>query len=146
MKILFRVHISSMLNQKEFDMRPYRYPKKLRPDVDFTTLRRNLSYITTQIFLRRHVISRTSGEITRILYEIIIASCSFFQKETLLKQWIYDNRSSEGKTILVCSLLDRCFYFSSVRYSFICCSNIGRSFVITSQTTLLSTWKYSWTI
>ena len=86
MKILFRVHISSMLNQKEFDMRLYRYPKKLRPDVDFTTLRRNLSYITTQIFLRRHVISRTSGEITRILYEIIIASCSFFQKETLLKQ------------------------------------------------------------
>ena len=86
MKILFRVHISSMLNQKEFDMRPYRYPKKLRPDVDFTTWRRNLSYITTQIFLRRHVISRTSGEITRILYEIIIASCSFFQKETLLKQ------------------------------------------------------------
>ena len=54
-------------------MRPYRYPKKLRPDVDFTTLRRNLSYITTQIFLRRHVISRTSGEITRILYEMIIA-------------------------------------------------------------------------
>ena len=42
-------------------MRPYRYPKKLRPDVDFTTLRRNLSYITTQIFLRRHVISRTTG-------------------------------------------------------------------------------------
>ena len=86
MKILFRVHISSMLNQKEFDMRPYRYPQKLRPDVDFTTLRRNLSYITTQIFLRCHVISRTSGEITRILYGIIIASCSFFQKETLLKQ------------------------------------------------------------
>ena len=66
-------------------MRPYKYPQKLRPDVDFTTWRRNLSYITTQIFLRRHVISRTSGEITRILYEIIIASCSFFQKETLLK-------------------------------------------------------------
>ena len=65
-------------------MKPYRYPQKLRPDVDFTTLRRNLSYITTQIFLRRHVISRTSGEITRILYEIIIASCSFFQEETLL--------------------------------------------------------------
>ena len=86
MKILFRVRISSMLNQKEIDTRPYRYPQKLRPDVDFTTWRRNLSYITTQIFLRRHVISRTSGEITRILYEIIIASCSFFQKETLLKQ------------------------------------------------------------
>ena len=65
-------------------MKPYRYPQKLRPDVDFTTWRRNLSYITTQIFLRRHVISRTSGEITRILYEIIIASCSFFQEETLL--------------------------------------------------------------
>ena len=43
-------------------MRPYRYPKKLRPDVDFTTLRRNLSYITTLIFLRRHVISRTLEE------------------------------------------------------------------------------------
>ena len=67
-------------------MKPYRYPQKLRPDVDFTTWRRNLSYITTQIFLRRHVISRASGEITRILYAIIIASCSFFQKETLLKQ------------------------------------------------------------
>ena len=50
-------------------MKPYRYPQKLRPDVDFTTWRRNLSYITTQIFLRRHVISRASGEITRILYE-----------------------------------------------------------------------------
>ena len=73
-------------SKKKSDMKPYRYPQKLRPDVDFTTLRRNLSYITTQIFLRRHVISRTSGEITRILYEIIIASCSFFQKETLLKQ------------------------------------------------------------
>lgn len=47
-------------------MKPYRYPQKLRPDVDFTTWRRNLSYITTQIFLRRHVISRTSGEIIRI--------------------------------------------------------------------------------
>ena len=67
-------------------MKTYRYPQKLRPDVDFTTWRRNLSYITTQIFLRRHVISRASGEITRILYEIIIASCSFFQKEILLKQ------------------------------------------------------------
>ena len=43
-------------------MKPYRYPQKLRPDVDFTTWRRNLSYITTQIFLRRHVISRASGE------------------------------------------------------------------------------------
>ena len=86
MKILFRVRISSMLNQKESDMKPYRYPQKLRPDVDFTTWRRNLSYITTQIFLRRHVISRTSGEITRILYDIIITSCSFFQEETLLKQ------------------------------------------------------------
>lgn len=45
-------------------MKPYRYPQKLRPDVDFTTWRRNLSYITTQIFLRRHVISRASGEKT----------------------------------------------------------------------------------
>ena len=43
-------------------MKPYRYPQKLRPDVDFTTLRRNLSYITTQIFLRRHVISRALEE------------------------------------------------------------------------------------
>ena len=43
-------------------MKPYRYPKK---------------YVPTQRFLHRHVISRTSGEITRILYEIIIVSCSF---------------------------------------------------------------------
>ena len=31
-------------------------------------------------------------------------------------QMAYDNRSSEGKTILACSLLGRCFYFS------FCCS------------------------
>ena len=67
-------------------MKPYRYPQKLRPDVDFIAWLRNLSYVPTQRFLHRHVISRMSGEITRILYEIIIASCSFFQKETLLKQ------------------------------------------------------------
>ena len=45
---------------------------------------RNLSYVPTQRFLRRHVISGTSGEITRILYEIIIALCSSCQEETLL--------------------------------------------------------------
>ena len=36
--------------------------QKLRPDVDFTTWQRNHSYIPTQRFLRRHVISRASGE------------------------------------------------------------------------------------
>ena len=125
-------------------MRPYRYPKKLRPDVDFTTLRRNLSYITTQIFLRRHVISRTSGEITRILYEIIIALCSSCQEETLLINNEYMTiGQAKAKPYWFALCLTDVFYFSSVRYSFICCSNIGRSFVITSQTTLLSTWKYS---
>jgi len=121
-------------------MRPYRYPQKLRPDVDFTTWRRNLSYITTQIFLRRHVISRTSGEITRILYEIIIASCSFFQKETpLINNEYMTIGQAKAKPYCFALCLTDVFYFSSVRYSFICCSNTGRSFVITSQTTLLST-------
>lgn len=36
--------------------------QKLRPDVDFTTWQRNHSYVPTQRFLRRHVISRASGE------------------------------------------------------------------------------------
>ena len=35
---------------------------KLRPDVDFITWRRNLSYVPTHRFLHRHVTSRASGE------------------------------------------------------------------------------------
>lgn len=47
-------------------MKSYRYPQKLRPDVDFITWRRNLSCVTTLRILHRHVISRTTGEIIRI--------------------------------------------------------------------------------
>lgn len=43
-------------------MKPYRFPQKLRPDVDFITWRRNLSYVPTHRFLHRHVTSRASGE------------------------------------------------------------------------------------
>ena len=39
-------------------MKPYRFPQKLRPNVDFITWRRNLSYVLTHRFLHRHVISR----------------------------------------------------------------------------------------
>ena len=39
-------------------MKPYRSPQKIRPDVAFTTWRRNLSYVLTHRFLHRHVISR----------------------------------------------------------------------------------------
>ena len=39
-------------------MKPYRYPPKIRPDVAFTTWRRNLSYVPTHRFLHHHVISR----------------------------------------------------------------------------------------
>ena len=41
-------------------MKPYKYPQ---------------NYVTTQRFLRRHVISRASGEIIRIPYEIICCKC-----------------------------------------------------------------------
>lgn len=43
-------------------MKPYRFPPKLRPDVDFITWRRNLSYVPMQSFLHRHVTSRASVE------------------------------------------------------------------------------------
>ena len=115
-------------------MKPYRYPQKLRPDVDFTTLRRNLSYITTQIFLRRHVISRTSGEITRILYEIIIASCSFFQKETpLINNEYMTIGQAKAKPYWFALCLTDVFYNSSIILLIV--SNIpGSLFLTTSKT------------
>ena len=43
-------------------------------------------------------------------------ACSSCLEETLLiQQRIYDNRSSEDKNILFCSLLDRCFLELKVR-------------------------------
>ena len=57
-KKLFRVRIRWAVSLKSIWYKTLSIFPKMRHDVDFTTWRRNLSCVTTQRFLRRHVISR----------------------------------------------------------------------------------------
>ena len=57
-KNFFRVRIRWAVSLKSIWYETLSIFPKMRHDVDFTTWRRNLSCVTTQRFLRRHVISR----------------------------------------------------------------------------------------